>query len=123
MASNRHGERGRPPPFRNRWFSVSGGDWYFDTREGVQFGPYEDETAARKALAVFIAINVSSVQANNSRSDGERPGVEEGIDHMVEEIVRLLTYQIELGPLGSLSWAKQRADQIRQHAQGEPRQL
>ena len=123
MASNRYGERGRPPPFRNRRFSVAGGKWYFDTREGIQFGPYEDETEARKALAVFIAVNAISAKADDARADKKLPGTEEGIDHMVVEILRFLDGRVELGPLGSLSWARQRADQIRQHAQGERRQL
>jgi len=123
MASNRYGEKGRPPPFRSKRLSVAEGRWYFDTREGVQFGPYEDETEARKALALFIAVNASSLLADGSHIDGERPGTEERIDHMVEEIVRLLACRDELGPLGSLSWAKQRADQIQRHSKGDPRQL
>jgi hypothetical protein len=123
MASKRYGEKGRPPPFRNRRFSIAGGRWHFDTREGIQFGPYEDESEAKKALAVFIAVNTSGVQTDASRIDGGGAGTEEGVDHMVDEILRFLSCRDELGPLGSLSWARQRADQIRQRAKGDRRQL
>jgi hypothetical protein len=123
MKSKRYGEKGKVPPFRNERLYIAEGRWYFDTREGAQFGPYENQREVKKALAVFIAVNVSRLLTKRSDGDGERPGTTEGIDFMVEEILRFLDCREELGPLGALSWLKQRIVQIQTNEKGDPTKL
>lgn len=53
MIMPRYGESGFIP-FRSGRFYRHSGDWFFSIRRGVDQGPYNDETRAKKALAAFI---------------------------------------------------------------------
>ncbi|MEM9103615.1 MAG: DUF6316 family protein [Pseudomonadota bacterium] len=39
----------------DRIFTV-GHEWYFSTREGINFGPYDNKKMAHKALSTFLSI-------------------------------------------------------------------
>ena len=83
MSSRRSGERGQPPPFRSKRVCQANGQWYFDTREGAQFGPFQSEDEANKALAFFVALNVYDSQVNRSGNKSDESGAQDGISHMV----------------------------------------
>ena len=122
MAVNRCGERG-DPPFRSKRLYFSQGSWYFDTREGIQCGPFENQRDARTSLAMFMAVNIHVSRVNGSRESFDRPGRDERIEHMVDELLRFLECRDELGPLAARSWAKHRIEQIARHCAGNPDEL
>lgn len=50
---NRQGEQGPVPPRRKRVF-MKNKQWYFITRTGLEHGPYQNMTEAKKDLALFL---------------------------------------------------------------------
>jgi hypothetical protein len=122
MAANRCGEQG-DPPFRSKRLYFSQGSWYFDTREGLQFGPFTSQRDARTSLAMFMAVTIREACANGSTADIDRPGRDERIEHMVEELLRFLDCREDLGPLAARAWAKTRIDQIARHCADNPDEL
>lgn len=103
MSSRRRGERGQPPPFRNKRIYHANGQWYFDTREGKQFGPFQSEDAANKALAFFVALNVYDSQVNRSVNISDESGAQDGINHMVQEALGFLRFREENGQIAALA--------------------
>lgn len=51
--ANRQGEQGSVPPRRKRLF-MKNKQWYFMTRNGLEHGPYQNLTEAKKELALFL---------------------------------------------------------------------
>jgi len=50
---NRQGEHGPVPPRRKRVL-IKNKQWYFITRNGLEHGPYQNMTEAKKELALFL---------------------------------------------------------------------
>lgn len=122
MTANRCGEHGNPP-FRSKRLYFSQGNWYFDTREGIQFGPFGSQREARISLAMFMAASIREARASGARADLGRPGRDGRIEHLVEELLRLLDCREDLGPRAARSWANNRIDQIARYCAGNPDEL
>ena len=50
---NRQGEHGSVPA-RNKRFFMRNKQWYFMTRNGMEHGPYQNLTDAKKELSLFL---------------------------------------------------------------------
>jgi len=111
MSSRRHGEPGHSPPYRSKRIYRANGYWYFDTREGTQFGPFENTEEAKKALAFFVAQNIYK-RAEGGLNGEERPGVQDGIEHMVQEILDTLRCYKDFGALAADSWVRCRLEDL-----------
>ena len=85
MNLKRHGEESHTP-FRNQRLYSENGQWYFDTREGKQFGPYKDKNEAGKALAIFRAQSVHNQNTDRTNKNDPHHGVQDGIESLVEEL-------------------------------------
>ena len=59
--TNRVGEVDVPVTFRSNRFFISGSDWYFSTREGVDQGPFESRIIAHEAIQQYIREKQFSV--------------------------------------------------------------
>ena len=116
MSSSRHGEHGHPPPYRNKRLYLANGHWYFDTREGTQFGPFQSSSDAKKALAFFVAENIYT-RAEAGLMRDERPGVQDGIEHMVEEVLDVLRCYKDFGALAADSWIRCRLEDLKQNGE------
>lgn len=46
----------RPPPPRTGRFINNRGDWYFQTREGTQMGPFYSQSEAQEAAEEYIQL-------------------------------------------------------------------
>ena len=117
MGSRRHGEHGDPPPFRNSRLYRANGHWFFDTREGTQFGPFALLDDARVALAVFVAQNVYERPGKRLRRD-DCPGAADALVHMVEEVVDVLRCHVDFGALAAENWARSRLEDLEQDNSG-----
>lgn len=53
QAVNRKGEQGPVPP-RNKRIYMKNKQWYFMTRNGMEHGPFQNLTEAKKDLALFL---------------------------------------------------------------------
>lgn len=53
MKSNRHGENGRVPPRNDRFFQTDE-YWYYQTREGVDIGPFDSLDDAAHGADEFV---------------------------------------------------------------------
>lgn len=63
------------------------------------------------ALAFFVAENVyKRVEAGLNR--GERPGEQDGIEHMVDEVMEVLRCHKDFGALAADSWIKCRLENL-----------
>lgn len=111
MDSNRYGEQSHTPFRSRRLYSVNG-QWYFTTREGIQFGPYQNQNEAAKVLAVFVAQNYRGVNANRQGISGLHPGAQDGIEYMVEELLRFFNFRIKHGQRATLVWANRRLKEL-----------
>jgi len=111
VSSSRNGEHGNHPPFRSKRLYRVNGHWYFDTREGTQFGPFSDHGEAKKALAIFVAQNVYK-RAEDGWHGDESPGEQDGIAHMVNEVIDILRCHIDFGPLAANTWVKSRLEDL-----------
>ena len=111
MIAKRIGED-HNPPFRTRRLFAENGQWYFDTREGTQVGPYRDINEVKKALAVFLAQRLLIAQSSGTLDESSIPGSQDGIEHMVAE---LMDYFIEYklrGQTAAIVWANQRIREL-----------
>ena len=107
MSSRRNGEQGLPPPYRTKRLYRANGYWYFESREGTQFGPFENLQEAKKALAFFIAQNVYN-RAEEELTGEEHPGQQDEIEHLVQEVLDILRHHKDFGPLAADSWIRSR---------------
>jgi len=108
---NRYGEHSHPT-FRNRRLYSANGQWFFDTREGQQAGPYRDKYEAEKALAIFVAKNVMVQSASRPDTNSVHYGTQDGIEHMVEEVLAFFTQGKKQGQNAALAWATHRLKRI-----------
>ncbi len=104
---NRYGEDSHPP-FRSQRLFSENGQWYFDTREGKQVGPYHEYDDMKKALAVFLAQKLLIIDKNVYSDSRYVPGSQDGVEHMVEEIFEFFHQYKLKGQAGATLWAKQR---------------
>jgi len=109
--ARRFGEHGEPPPYRSKRIFRVNGHWYFDTREGIQFGPFPNQAEAREALAVFVAQDLHEVLVNRSHGSN-RPGTQDGIAHMVKEVFGILRCYRDFGPRAADTWARSRLEHL-----------
>ena len=110
MSLNRFGERG-DPRYRSKRLYRTNGRWYFDTREGMQFGPFSTPKEARKVLAFFVAQNAQESPA--TELDVTDPlGAQDGIGHMVQEALDVLRCQRNYGSRAALTWAESRLEDL-----------
>jgi len=107
MGLNRYGEQSHTP-FRNRRLYSANGQWFFDTREGKQFGPYRDQRETQKALALFVAQNLHALKENSLDNHGIDHGVQDGIEYMVEELMSFFRFRRQYGDTATLIWANNR---------------
>lgn len=112
MSSKRHGERQRHP-FRSQRISCDNGMWYFQTREGKSFGPYQDIVDAKRALAVFLASKTQGLSHDQIEAGGEAIGTQDGIHFMVEELVSFYRSRSDGGDTAALAWANNRIMELR----------
>jgi hypothetical protein len=111
MIALRFGEEGNQP-FRNQRLFIENGQWYFDTREGTQVGPFHDVREVKKALAAFVAQRLLIANNNNHIERSCLPGSQDGIEHMVEELFNFfLEYKLN-GQEAAMLWAKQRLREL-----------
>ena len=87
---------------------MSNGQWQFDTREGKTFGPFQNEMEAKKALALLIAQSYCNLDSSELRKLDIRYGVQEGIDHMIEELVSFFYERNKFGQTAAMAWAHRR---------------
>lgn len=111
MELYRYGEQ-RHPAFRNRRLYSVNGQWYFDTREREQVGPYRDQNEAEKALAVFISKTLLDLNASRPNNNRVQYGAQDGIAHMVEELLEFFSYSKKQGQTAALAWANHRLKKI-----------
>ncbi len=111
MHLNRYGEQGYTP-FRNRRLYSVNGQWFFDTCESEQFGPYRDQSEAKKALALFVAQKLCGPNTNRSHNKDLRHGVQDGIEDAVEELLEFVGFRDNFGQTVALAWANQRLEEL-----------
>jgi hypothetical protein len=111
MDSNRYGEQGHPP-FRNRRLFSVNAQWYFDTREGKQFGPYQDKNEAEKALALFIAKSIYGLNVDRTDNHNLHHGAQDGIECLVEELLEYFQYYDNYRHAAALAWANLRIQEL-----------
>lgn len=54
MDQHRAGESGTSIPFRNKRHFCTNGEWFFETRNGEQCGPFENKEEMEAELLMFI---------------------------------------------------------------------
>ena len=111
MIAKRFGEEGNPP-FRTRRLFTENGQWYFDTREGTQVGPYRDINEVKKALAVFVAQRLLIDHETGQMDDSVIPGAQDGIEDMVEELFEFFLEYKSKGQTAAMLWANQRLREL-----------
>jgi hypothetical protein len=111
MVASRYGEEGYPP-FRSQRLFSENGQWFFDTREGKQIGPYYDLKEVKKALAVFVAQRLLIAENNRSIDSSLIPGSQDGIEHMVEELFDFFLEYKSKGQTAAMLWANQRIREL-----------
>lgn len=114
MILNRYGEENYTA-FRNRRLFSENGQWYFDTREGKLFGPYRDQNEAKKALAIFVAKNFLDQGIDNPRKNSPKPGAQDNIEFMVEELLKFFRYRANQGETAVLAWANHRLKELKEN--------
>jgi len=119
MGSNRYGEEGHTP-FRSRRIYSENGQWYFDTREGNQLGPYRDKSEAEKELALFVAQSLNDLKEVTTKHKYRDHGVQDGIEPMVEELLGLLHFRNKYGDTATLIWADRRLKQLMENHRSIP---
>jgi hypothetical protein len=111
MIAKRYGEEG-DPPFRTQRLFTENGQWYFDTREGTQVGPYHDINEVKKALAVFLAQRLLVSQGSVISDGSFVPGSQDGIELMVEELFEYFLEYKSNGQTAAMLWAHQRLREL-----------
>lgn len=119
MNPRRYGESSAPLPYRSKRLYRADAHWYFDTREGTQFGPFRTKQGAKRALAVFLAQNVFG-WTNEQLKAENHPGTQDGIEHMVEEVIEVLRCERDFGALAAENWIKSRLEDLDSKAKGNP---
>ncbi|MEW8507819.1 MAG: DUF6316 family protein [Candidatus Thiodiazotropha sp.] len=111
MIANRYGEEGYPP-FRTQRLYSENGQWFFDTREGMQQGPYLDLKQAKHALAFFVAQRLLLTEQDRDIDDSIVAGSQDGIEPLVEELHRYLIEYKSKGQTSATAWASQRLQDL-----------
>lgn len=111
MATTRTGDTADAKFFRSSRIYTANCLWWFDTREGVQFGPFICKIGATCALAVYVAQHAHETSPDDGK--GPRPGSQDGISHMVEEILEVLRQNRDFGRLAATNWAESRLEELR----------
>jgi hypothetical protein len=119
MIAHRYGEEVRPP-FRSQRLFSENGQWYFDTREGTQVGPYRDLREVKKALAVFTAQRLLIAEPRRDDDKSFKPGAQDGIEHMVEELFDFFQEYKSKGQTAAMLWANQRLRELLRDKEGLP---
>ena len=119
MIANRYGEQGHPPFRSVRMFSQNG-QWYFDTREGAQVGPYRDLKAVKNALAVFIAQRLLISEGSRAGDMDYTPGSQEGIEDLVEELYEFFREYKLKGQTAAMLWGNQRLRELMRSREDVP---
>jgi len=112
MSSKRHGDRQRHP-FRSERISCENGKWYFHTREGESFGPYQGRADAKRALAVFLASKIQELPNIQLEVSGDAIGTQDDIQFMVEELAQFYRSRSDGGDTVALAWANNRIVELR----------
>jgi len=115
MNVKRYGEVGEPPFRTQRLFSENG-QWYFETREGTQVGPYRDRQEVKKALAVFIAQRMLLTKHRHTEDRDYLPGSQDGVEVMVEELRDYFSEFQAHGQTAAAAWANQRLQELIRNA-------
>jgi hypothetical protein len=110
MIINRFGEDPESRWYRSSRLYQANGLWWFDTREGVPFGPFVRKTAAICSLAVYVAQHVHEACAIRTT---ELPGSQDKISHLVAEVVEVLKQQHDFGETAAINWARSRLFKFR----------
>lgn len=119
MNCTRRDESAESAVFRVRRVYVTNDGWYFDSREGIQFGPFHCQASAVSALAVYVAQHVD--ECPDCRANGYEPaGQQDGIAHMVDEVLDVLRRHREFGPLAASTWARSRIEQLKTNTARTP---
>ena len=108
---NRQGEHNNAF-YRSRRLCKVNGQWYFETREGMQFGPYERESEAKCALAIFIAAKLSAQNGYWLDVNGVRYGAQDGVEYMVEELLTFINDCRENGETIAITRARYRLEEL-----------
>lgn len=111
MITNRYGEDGYPPFRTERLFSENG-QWYFDTREGTQIGPYVDLNEIKIVLAVFIAQRILIAENSWVEEPVSIPGSQDGVEHLVEELYEFFRQYMVQGQTAAMLWGNQRLREL-----------
>ena len=98
--------------FRSNRIYAADSQWWFDTREGVQFGPFLCRNTALCALAVFVAQHVHEGKITKKRAS-ELPGSQDRVAHMIEEILEVLRQNRDFGEKASTNWIRSRLEELR----------
>lgn len=86
--------------------------WWFDTREGVQFGPFLSKGSAICALAIYVAQHVH--EAGALQRQPETPaGHQDNISHLIEEVLEVLGQYRDYGEAAAGNWANSRLIELR----------
>ena len=114
MFINRNGEDGHQH-FRSQRLFSENGQWYFDTREGHQIGPYYDLKDVKNALAAFISQRL--LVSGNTRNEelDYLPGRQDGIEHLVEELHEYYVIYQQYGQTAAVSWAIKRVAELKRN--------
>jgi hypothetical protein len=112
MVVSRSGESPDSSFFRSNRIYAADSLWWFDTREGVQFGPFLCRNTAMCALAVFVAQHVHEGKNTRKRTSGV-PGSQDRIAHMIEEILEVLRQNRDFGEMASTNWVRSRLEELR----------
>lgn len=112
MAASRPDDDPESQYFRGTRAYAANGIWWFDTREGIQFGPFICKTSATCALAVYLAQHVHESGSLIVATSGP-PGAQDGVTHMVEEILDVLTQHRDFGIKAATNWAASRLEELR----------
>lgn len=114
MTTARLGKAQEPKLYRSARIYTANSLWWFDTREGVQFGPFICRMAATCALAVYVAQHVHETAGRSvKRQTPEPPGAQDRIGHMIEEILEVLRQRRDFGEVSATNWAKSRLEELR----------
>ena len=112
MRQNRSVEENDKTYFRSKRIYSTNGYWYFDTREGKQFGPYINRSDVEIELAIFFAQTVRDLEPEESKSMNTSYGNQDGIEQMVEELFDYFNHRKKHGSTSTLAWASIRLREL-----------
>ena len=112
MRQNRSVEENDKTYFRSKRIYSANGNWYFDSREGKQFGPYINRSDAEIELAIFFAQIVRNLEPEESKSMNTSYGNQDGIEQMVEELFGYFNYRKKHGSTSAIAWANIRLREL-----------